>query len=223
MATTEKETSRPAIDGFEPVSPEFLRDPYVFFERARREAPLFFHPGPPAPFWVVTKYDEAEAVLTDPETFSSRVLGNVEIPEQYRDDLPDEYFKNVIKALDPPEHTPVRRREERLSRRGRTGRPADAATPVRLPFGPHTSHEISAPGTRVRPGGSAAAASSMPAVGVVVGQRDDVKPGRGSPPYDVRRRLGAVGGRRVGVQIDAHRGHATGDPARGSRRRRAGQ
>lgn len=112
------EAAGPSIE-FEPLSPQFLRDPSVFFERARREAPVFFHPGPPAPFWVITKYDDVERILTDPETFSSKVLGNVEIPEQYRDRLPDDYFKNIIKALDPPEHTPVRKMLQKGFRRPR--------------------------------------------------------------------------------------------------------
>jgi cytochrome P450 len=113
------EVERPQIEGFEPLSPEFLRDPYIFFERARREAPVFFHPGPPAPFWVLTRYDDCLRVLSDPEAFSSRVLGNVEIPEQYRDQLPDDYFKHIVKALDPPEHTPVRKLLQKGFRRPR--------------------------------------------------------------------------------------------------------
>ena len=46
--------------------------------------------------------DDVNRVLTDPETFSSKVLGNVEIPERYRDVLPDDYFKHIVKALDVP-------------------------------------------------------------------------------------------------------------------------
>src|SRR3954453_14085131 len=78
----------PTIDGFDPLSQTFLRDPYVFFERARREAPVFFHPGPPMPFWVLTKYEDVAAMLGDPATFSSKVLGRAQIPEEYRDTLP---------------------------------------------------------------------------------------------------------------------------------------
>lgn len=119
MNSTRTKEAPPSIDGFEPLAPEFLRDPYVFFERARREQPVFFHPGPPAPFWVLTKYDDVERVLTDPETFSSKVLGNVEIPGQYADRLPDDYFKNIIKALDPPQHSPVRKMLQKGFRRPR--------------------------------------------------------------------------------------------------------
>ena len=109
----------PTITGFEPLSEAFLRDPYPFFERARREAPVFFHPGPPAPFWVITRYEDCERIFTDPQTFSSRVLGNVAIPERYRDVIPDDYFKHIVKALDPPEHTAVRKLLQKPFRRPR--------------------------------------------------------------------------------------------------------
>jgi cytochrome P450 len=112
-------TAVPMMEGFDPLSQEFLRDPYVFFERARREAPVFFHPGPPMPFWVLTRYEDVSRMLSDPETFSSRVLGRVAIPEEYRDVLPPDYFTHIVKALDPPEHTPVRKLLQKAFRRPR--------------------------------------------------------------------------------------------------------
>jgi len=71
---------RPTMDGFNPLSPEFLTDPYPFFERARREAPVFFHAGPPMPFWVLTKYDDVSRLFTEPATFSSKVLARSTFP-----------------------------------------------------------------------------------------------------------------------------------------------
>jgi hypothetical protein len=110
---------RPTIGGFNPLSPEFLTDPYPFFERARREAPVFFHPGPPMPFWVLTKYDDVTRLFTNPETFSSKVLGNVEIPDEYRSMVPEDYFSQIVQALDPPEHTPVRKLQQKAFRKPR--------------------------------------------------------------------------------------------------------
>lgn len=46
-----------------------LSDPYPFYERARREEPLFFSPVIGA--WVVTKMADARAILRDGRTFSS--------------------------------------------------------------------------------------------------------------------------------------------------------
>lgn len=113
------QSDAPTIDGFDPLSQTFLRDPYVFFERARREAPIFFHPGPPMPFWVLTKYEDVATMLGDPATFSSKVLGRAEIPEEYQDTLPPDYFAKIVKALDPPEHTQVRRLQQKAFRRPR--------------------------------------------------------------------------------------------------------
>jgi cytochrome P450 len=109
----------PTMDGFDPLSQTFLRDPYVFFERARRDAPVFFHPGPPMPFWVLTKYEDVAAMLGDPATFSSKVLGRARIPEEYQDTLPPDYFAKIVKALDPPTHTQVRKLQQKAFRRPR--------------------------------------------------------------------------------------------------------
>ncbi|WP_162642187.1 cytochrome P450 [Streptosporangium sp. 'caverna'] len=46
-----------------------LSDPYPFYERARREEPLFFSPVVGA--WVVTKMADARVILRDGRTFSS--------------------------------------------------------------------------------------------------------------------------------------------------------
>src|SRR4051812_10508511 len=54
---------------FLPFDPSFLRDPYPFYARARREAPVFWSPVMNA--WVVSRYDDVVAILTDHERFSS--------------------------------------------------------------------------------------------------------------------------------------------------------
>jgi cytochrome P450 len=110
---------RPHIAGFNPVSPEFLSDPYPFFERARRDAPVFFHPGPPMAFWVLTKYDDVARLFTDPATFSSKVLGNVPIPDEFKALIPEDYFSQIVQALDPPEHTRVRKLQQKAFRKPR--------------------------------------------------------------------------------------------------------
>mgnify|MGYP006207988197 FL=1 len=45
---------------------------WPYFERLRREAPVFYHENSIAgPFWSVTTYDLVKAVDTDPARFSS--------------------------------------------------------------------------------------------------------------------------------------------------------
>ncbi len=46
-----------------------LQDPYPLFERARRSEPVFYSARLQA--WVVTRYDDVDAILKDPGTFSS--------------------------------------------------------------------------------------------------------------------------------------------------------
>ena len=55
---------------FMPVAGEHLQDPYPFFQRARREQPVFF--SPVFHMWFVTRYRDVIAVLMDPQTYSSR-------------------------------------------------------------------------------------------------------------------------------------------------------
>ena len=69
---------------------------------------------------------------------------------------------------------------------------------------PSIRQDSSAPVTSVSPAGSAAIASRVPTGGVVIGQRDDVQPGRGGVPHQLGGRVRTVGGRGVAVQIDAH-------------------
>ena len=54
---------------FEPFSDAYLADPYPFFERARREEPVFY--SPETGYWAVARHDDIVAVFRDPKTFSA--------------------------------------------------------------------------------------------------------------------------------------------------------
>ena len=54
---------------FEPFSDAYLADPYPFFERARREEPVFY--SPETGYWVVARHDDIVSVFRDPKTFSA--------------------------------------------------------------------------------------------------------------------------------------------------------
>jgi len=104
----------PIMEGFDPLSPEYLADPKAFLARAQKECPVFYYP--PLDFWVVTRYDDIERVLKDWETFSSRAFRAVPVPPELRDRIPAEQqqipesiiTRNFIN-LDPPAHTVERR------------------------------------------------------------------------------------------------------------------
>jgi cytochrome P450 len=82
-------------------------EPWEVFERLQREAPVYFHPEPDGRgFWALTKYDDVQAVLRDPKTFSSEVGGAAMI-----EDLPEDVLevrRNFLE-FDPPKHGRYRR------------------------------------------------------------------------------------------------------------------
>lgn len=55
---------------YHPLHGEQLENPYPFYERARREEPIFFSHD--LDTWVVTRYDDILAILNQPDVFSSK-------------------------------------------------------------------------------------------------------------------------------------------------------
>jgi len=53
---------------FQPFSPEYLQNPYCFFDDARKKEPVFY--SHEYDYWVVLKYEDIAAIFRDPETFS---------------------------------------------------------------------------------------------------------------------------------------------------------
>ncbi|MGH0032447.1 MAG: cytochrome P450 [Myxococcota bacterium] len=63
-----------ALD-YDPMSPRWRDDPYPVYRRLRDEAPVLW--APEANAFCVSRYDDVQAVLNDPETFSSRAMFTV--------------------------------------------------------------------------------------------------------------------------------------------------
>jgi cytochrome P450 len=62
----------PVDESFDPLSPEFIADPYaVMANLPHGRAPVFFAPS--IGYYVVTSYDAIDAVFRDPATFSAAV------------------------------------------------------------------------------------------------------------------------------------------------------
>jgi len=61
-------SSSQLADSYDPLGAH-LDDPYPFYAQARQVEPVFHSPRLRA--WVVTRYEDVDAVLKDPETFSS--------------------------------------------------------------------------------------------------------------------------------------------------------
>lgn len=95
-------------------SDELIADPYPYFDRLRDECPVWREPHQGV--MMVTGYQEAVSVYTDPDTYSSCVSVTGPFPgfpvplegddvsdviEQYRDQLP---FSDQLPTFDPPKH-----------------------------------------------------------------------------------------------------------------------
>jgi len=101
----------PVHDGFDPLSAEFLADPYEVMASLPAEAPVFYAPS--LDYYVVTRYADVEAIFRDPGTYSAATAQLPLIP------LVPEALKILAEgghrpqpsmvSLDPPAHTRLRR------------------------------------------------------------------------------------------------------------------
>jgi cytochrome P450 len=84
------------------------REPWDVFALLRREAPVYWHPGPEEGdgFWCVTRYDDVVAVLKQARLFSSEANGSAQIEWMEPDVL--EARRNFMET-DAPRHTAWRR------------------------------------------------------------------------------------------------------------------
>jgi cytochrome P450/ferredoxin len=64
-----KNLTCPVDHSFDPLAPDYLADPYPAFARYRQEQPVFF--APTVNSYIVTRYEDIDRILMDPETFSS--------------------------------------------------------------------------------------------------------------------------------------------------------
>ena len=79
-----------------PLERSFLLDPFPWYARMRREAPVAVEPGSGS--YIAFLYEDAQRVLTDYETFSSKVP----FPPEMKD------FTQSPNFIDPPRHKPIR-------------------------------------------------------------------------------------------------------------------
>ena len=112
MTTAATVSGCPVDESFDPLSPEFLADPYsVLAERPENEAPVFFAPS--IGYYVITSYAAIEAVFRDPATFSAAVaqapLAPI-VPEAQQILLAGGHKPQPsMVSLDEPEHARLRK------------------------------------------------------------------------------------------------------------------
>lgn len=87
-----------------------LQDPYPFFERLRKEAPVTFNPM--LGLWLISRYDDINAVLNNPASFSSAsAIASAEklTPEAQAILGPGPILHDSPLNMDPPAHTRLKR------------------------------------------------------------------------------------------------------------------
>ncbi len=127
----------PVEESFDPLSPEFLADPYAVMASLPGAArPVFFAPS--IGYYVVTSYDAVEAVFRDPATYSAAVAQaplTPIVPEAQQILLAGGYKPQPsMVSLDEPEHARLRKPAARAFSMKRVTAmiPAIEATTARL-------------------------------------------------------------------------------------------
>jgi cytochrome P450 len=71
MTTAATVPGCPVDESFDPLSPEFLADPYAVMAKLPGQSPVFFAPS--IGYYVVTRHADIEAVFRDPASYSAAV------------------------------------------------------------------------------------------------------------------------------------------------------
>jgi cytochrome P450 len=103
-----------ACEGFDPHTPEFIADPYPTYEHLRARCPVAHSDRYMGGFWLITRYADVRAALSDWRTFTSSVAGVTAIPMITQRTRPTPPIE-----LDPPRHTRYRNLVGPLFRRQR--------------------------------------------------------------------------------------------------------
>lgn len=111
---SQQDDRHPADPTFDPLEEDYLADPYPYYARFRREAPVFF--APKIDMWVVSRYEDILAIVKDSETFSN---ARVQEPLQALEPEAAEQLKEGVRVTpttsnaDPPKHRRTRKHAQK--------------------------------------------------------------------------------------------------------------
>ncbi|HEY1831214.1 MAG TPA: cytochrome P450 [Acidimicrobiales bacterium] len=100
----------PIAHGYDPLDPAVVADPYPALRRLRQDGPVFYIPG--LDHYIVTRFDDIEAILKDRETWSAANASSPLIPVcPDAQEVLNSGFKRVptLNNADPPRHGPMRK------------------------------------------------------------------------------------------------------------------
>ncbi|MBV6698101.1 cytochrome P450 [Kitasatospora aureofaciens] len=101
----------------EVLGPDFFRDPYPHYARFREQAPVVRVGMGPMPVWLVVRYAEARAALTDHRLVKDQDLmakaaaaqaGVAHMPSRAERSFGERVLTSHLLAMDPPDHTRLR-------------------------------------------------------------------------------------------------------------------
>jgi cytochrome P450 len=98
----------PVLEGFDPLKPDQVGEPFAWLARARREVPVFYMPR--FDLWCVTRMEDVLTVFKDTERFSNSHEEVGLPPAEFAAEIPDGHpVSHSLDTIDPPEHTRIRR------------------------------------------------------------------------------------------------------------------
>ena len=100
----------PIAHGYDPLDPAVVADPYPVLRRLREEGPVFYVED--LDHFIVTRFDDIEAILKDRETWSAANASTPLIPVgPAAQEILTAGFKRVptLNNADPPRHGPMRK------------------------------------------------------------------------------------------------------------------
>jgi hypothetical protein len=103
------------VDDFDPLSLEFIRNPYPVLNELREQHPVFYLPE--YELWAVTRWTDQVAAFGDWKTYSARCVGVGPRPTAIQGQLHPDFLKETFNAKDPPVHTVARKLASQAFRR----------------------------------------------------------------------------------------------------------
>jgi cytochrome P450 len=97
-----------SVDPYLPGGPEFIRDPYPYYDRLRNADPVHWSEVDAA--WFVSRYEDVLSGVRDPRLSARRMsalLSRVDLPDRHRTLIEQHTLAQMISA-DPPEHGRMR-------------------------------------------------------------------------------------------------------------------
>jgi cytochrome P450 len=102
----------PVLEGFDPLEPEQVGEPFAWLARAREEMPVFYIPK--LDVWCLTRMEDVLTAFKDTERFSNTHAEVGTPPPELASELPDGHpVAHSLDSLDPPQHTRVRKLAQR--------------------------------------------------------------------------------------------------------------